>query len=59
MQFHTVGLIGYGKIGKVFSAGLGAQAGVRSVGAGGSDPKNQRISGLQLSGYALDQLANE
>ncbi len=46
MQFQTVGVIGYGEVGKIFSAGLKAQAGVRSVGAWDlkfADPRTQAL----------------
>jgi 3-hydroxyisobutyrate dehydrogenase-like beta-hydroxyacid dehydrogenase len=33
MKFEKVGLIGYGEVGKIFAAGIRAQAGVQSVGA--------------------------
>ncbi len=33
MQFASIGLIGYGEVGKIFSAGLKAQQGVRDMGA--------------------------
>ena len=33
MKFQSIGLLGYGEVGKVFSAGLKAQVGVRSMGA--------------------------
>ena len=33
MQFQTIGLVGYGEVGKIFSAGLKTQNGVQSMGA--------------------------
>jgi 3-hydroxyisobutyrate dehydrogenase-like beta-hydroxyacid dehydrogenase len=33
MQFNSIGLIGYGEVGKIFSAGLQAKPGVQAVGA--------------------------
>ena len=33
MQLQTIGLVGYGEVGKIFSAGLKPQEGVHSIGA--------------------------
>lgn len=33
MQFNSIGLIGYGEVGKIFSAGLQSKPGVQAVGA--------------------------
>ena len=49
MQFQTIGLVGYGEVGKIFSAGLKTQNGVHSMGAW--DLKFERAS-VQVAEHA-------
>ena len=53
MQFESIGLIGYGEVGKIFSAGLKAPSGVSSMSAWDLKFSNPAIQATELAHAAL------